>query len=843
MNETNDKIVNFEALHQIVCFFTSMKRIIIFFTIISSVIAASAKQVSVSEAQIVADKFLRSVSRLASRGDSGMQLAHVLTENGQNRLYVFNAAHGGFVIVSGCDATEQVLGYSDSGVFDPLNVAPGLDCMLQYYSQEIGYAIDNDLQPTPDNVQTADARQAIAPMLKTRWGQSTPFNNMCPMVGSSRSVTGCLATAMAQVMKYHNWPDVGEGSRSYESTLGGEKVTLSMNFGETTYDWANMLDNYSAGYNEQQANAVATLLYSCGVACGMNYATSTAPSAELFKALPNNFKYDKSIKMAEKAYYGIDEWNDIVYNELRNGRVVYLAGYNAKSGHAFVCDGYDKNDYFHINWGWVGLDDGYFKMSALDPSEQGIGGSDAGYSKGLEMVYNIKQDQGGEATIEIGFHGDCNINRGSADLGSMTELVFGVTGMTSFSIFKDYYYMRLGIMAVNESTSEETFVQSNNIYWCILSSYYYSLTGKNIRVYANAMGGLADGTYRLYPAIYDMSHELYAKGRVYPGKTPYVIMVKEGNNATFRHPSVDKPLLNAALKQNTQLYKNYRYSVTATVTNRGGDYCQYIHPVLLNCDDLTVVHQGEGLMYELRKGESMTQEHITRLPDDITPGNYYLAMADYEGNLISMPLEVTVKENSGNYTLHASAFTIVDADNVNAYNVQMTLRVSCTAGYFNGVLDAYIHRMGGTSLCRGTSEFFDLAAGQTKVITFNVPFKNAVVGMSYQAAIFDYNVNPCTMLTSFKTFTVGMKSGLNDIVADNYGVMAYPSPASDVINVTAPDAIERVEIYSLSGTQVLSREVTPTLQTTVGVETLTPGIYLLQVQTTHTRHTLRIVKE
>ena len=180
---------------------------------------------------------------------------------------------------------------------------------------------------------------------------------------------------------------------------------------------------------------------------------------------------------------------------------------------------------------------------------------------------------------------------------------------------------------------------------------------------------------------------------------------------------------------------------------------------------------------------------------------------------------------------------------MNADNVQMTLRVSCTAGYFNGVLDAYIHRLGGTSLCRGTSEFFDLTAGQTKVVTFNVPFKNAVVGMSYQAAIFDYNVNPCTMLTSFQAFTVGMKSGLSDIAADAHGVMAYPSPARDVINVTVPDAIEQVEIYSLSGTKVLSREVPPAHQTIVDVETLTPGFYLLQVQTTHTRHTLRIVKE
>ena len=810
---------------------------------LAALLQISARQISPDEALETANRFVRGNSRLRALSQAQMKLAYVKTEGSQNRLYVFNASTGGFVIVSGSDATEQVLGYGTSGAFDAQNMAPGLADMLDIYSEEIGYAIDNNIERTSAPVQTADTRPSIAPMLKTQWGQSTPFNNLCPMVGSNRSVTGCLATAMAQVMKHHNWPEVGEGSRSYESTLGGETVTLSVDFGETTYDWENMLNNYSTGYNEQQANAVATLLYSCGVACGMDYATSTAPSAELFKALPNNFKYDKSIKMAEKAYYGIDEWNDIVYNELRNGRVVYLAGYNAKSGHAFVCDGYDKDDYFHINWGWVGLDDGYFKMSALDPSEQGIGGSDAGYSKGLEMVYNIKKDQGGEATIEIGFHGECNINRGTADLGSMIELVFGVTGMTSFSIFKDYYYMRLGIMAVNESTSEETFVQSNNIYWCILSSYYYSLAGKNIRVYANAMRDLADGTYRLYPAIYDMSHELYAKGRVYPGKTPYVIMVKEGNNATFRLPSVDKPLLNAALTQNTQLYKNYRYSVTATVTNRGGDYCQYIYPVLLNYDDLTVVHQGEGLMYELRNGESMTQEHISRLPDDIAPGNYYLAMADYEGNLISMPDEVTVKENSGSYTLRASSFTIENADNVNADNVKMTLRVSCTAGYFNGVLDAYIHRMGGTSLCRGSSEFFDLTAGQSKVVTFNVPFKNAVVGMTYQAAIFDYNVNPCTMLTSFQTFTVGMKSGLGDIAADALGVMAYPSPARDVLNVAAADAIEQVEVYSLSGSKVLSAKVTPAQEAKISVETLTPGIYLMQVQTTHSRHTLRIVKE
>ena len=820
-----------------------MKRIIIFFTIISSVFAVSAKQIGVSEAQKVADRFLRSNSRLAANGDASVQLAHVLNEDGQNRLYVFNASHGGFVIVSGCDGTEQVLGYSDSGSFDPQNVAPGLDDMLQYYSEEIGYAIDNDLQRAPGYVQTADARPTIAPMLSTRWGQSTPFNNLCPMVGSNRSVTGCLATAMAQVMKYHNWPEVGEGSRSYDATLGGTTMTLGVDFGETTYDWANMLDYYGAGYNETQANAVATLLYSCGVSCGMNYASSTAPSAELFKALPNYFKYDKSIKMAERAYYGIDEWNDLVYNELRSGRVVYLAGYNAMSGHAFVCDGYDKNDYFHINWGWVGLDDGYFKMSALDPSEQGIGGSDAGYSKGLEMVYNIKKDEGGEAGIEIGFHGDCSINRGTADLGSMTELVFGVTGMTSFSIFKDYYYMRLGIMAVNEETGEETFAQSNNIYWCILSSYYYSLADKNIRVYANTLGGLPDGNYRLYPAVWDISHNLYAKGRVYPGKIPYVIMKKEGNNATFKHPTVEKPILNATVTQNTQFYKNYRYSVTATVTNRGGDYCQYIYPALMD-ENLIEVHRGEGLIYELRNGESMTQEHITMLPSTIEAGTYYLVMVDCDGNMINWPEEVTVKENTGSYSLRATGFNITNADNVNAANVEMTVRVTCMSGYFNGVLDAYIHRMGGTSLCRGSSAFFDLTAGQSRDVTFSVPFKNAVVGMSYQAAIFDYNVTPCTMLTSFLTFTVGSISGIDGVTAYTGNAIIYPNPVGDVMRVAADGSLTGVEVYSLSGSKVMAEACEGHSRVAeIDVSALAPGIYVVKVHSGGKCHSLRMVKQ
>ena len=293
----------------------NMKRILTVITMLAALLQISARQISQDEALETANRFVRGNSRLRALSQAQMKLAYVKTEGSQNRLYVFNASTGGFVIVSGSDATEQVLGYGTSGAFDAQNMAPGLVDMLDIYSEEIGYAIDNNIERTSAPVQTADTRSSIAPMLKTQWGQSTPFNNLCPMVGSNRSVTGCLATAMAQVMKHHNWPEVGEGSRSYESTLGGETVTLSVDFGETTYDWENMLNNYSTGYNEQQANAVATLLYSCGVACGMNYATSTAPSAELFKALPNNFKYDKSIKMAEKAYYGIDERNDIVDNE------------------------------------------------------------------------------------------------------------------------------------------------------------------------------------------------------------------------------------------------------------------------------------------------------------------------------------------------------------------------------------------------------------------------------------------------------------------------------------------------------------------------------------------------
>lgn len=187
-------------------------------------------------------------------------------------------------------------------------------------------------------------------------------------------MTGCVATAMAQVINYHKYPEKGIGSNSYTTTTSG--LSVSFNFGATTFDWDNMADIYSLSSTAEQKTAVATLMKACGVSVNMDYGTgaSGAMSAFVPAALVNYFGYDKATAYRERIWFSGQEWEDLVYNELATVGPVYYGGTTARNeGHAFVCDGYRADGFFHINWGWGGQSNGYFRLSALDPSSHGIG--------------------------------------------------------------------------------------------------------------------------------------------------------------------------------------------------------------------------------------------------------------------------------------------------------------------------------------------------------------------------------------------------------------------------------------------------------------------------------------
>lgn len=302
--------------------------------------------------------------------------------------YVFNNEKGGFVIVSGDDATEEILGYSDTGTFDVNNIPDNMKELLDSYQEEITYARNNGMSKAKAANVTEVSKQVIEPLITTRWNQREPYNLQCFTTSGNQAVTGCVATAFAQVMYYHKWPQ--------SETTAIPAYDSYEELPPTTFDWNAMLPCYTEPLIETQAqkDAVAKLFVYCGHAVYMSYGTgsSGASTSYIPKALTNYFGYENKAEEVYRSNYDASKWNDMIYNELLNARpVIYSANTSSGSGHAFICDGFDGQDLFHINWGWGGMSDGYYRLQALNPNSQGTGGSGGygGYSLSQSAIIGI----------------------------------------------------------------------------------------------------------------------------------------------------------------------------------------------------------------------------------------------------------------------------------------------------------------------------------------------------------------------------------------------------------------------------------------------------------------------
>ena len=305
-------------------------------------------------------------------------------------IFIYNVGDNGFVIVSGSNVLPPVLGYSNGDPFPDLEGAPdNFTAWIQHYRDMVEFAQEQGLEPEPDVLRqwnnaleghfpTKNAT-TVDPMITTRWNQDCYYNEYCPETGGGwwggpcgHAYAGCVACAMAQVMKYWNHPEVGIGSHSYIHSEYGEQ---SADFGATTYQWSSMpVEIYS--HND----AVATLMYHCGVSVDMNYGPdgSGAQSRDVATALRSYFGYCGAT-YHEKSAYNQDVWIAMLKSELDLSHPVYYSGSNGSSGHAFVCDGYDANDFFHFNFGWSGAGDSqYYSLSDVN-----------GFHNGQAAVVNI----------------------------------------------------------------------------------------------------------------------------------------------------------------------------------------------------------------------------------------------------------------------------------------------------------------------------------------------------------------------------------------------------------------------------------------------------------------------
>jgi len=390
-----------------------MKKRLMFLSLAMLILSlAKAEEITSQQALQQAQRFVQeriSVGHRAPDVVPQMQMKQV------SGLYVFNMAdHGGYVIVSNDDRALPILGFSDRGSIDPDNMPTNMRAWLQGYADQITWLKAQGTSTTKPAAAAPALRRthstdAIAPMLTTRWNQLEPFNDLVPDFSSERKcATGCVATAMAQVMYYHKWPQqTTEAIPAY--TMKSTSISLP-SLPVTTFDWNNMVDEYLGHYDpatgyfypkeaptEAQRTAVATLMKYCGYAVKMDYGReSGAYSTDIAPALTKYFNYNaETTQIVYRRYYSANRWADIIYHELANGRpVIYGGQTSGQEGHQFVCDGYryeGGTDFFHINWGWGGVSDNYFVLSALDPDEQGSGGSASGEG------YRYQQD----ATIGV----------------------------------------------------------------------------------------------------------------------------------------------------------------------------------------------------------------------------------------------------------------------------------------------------------------------------------------------------------------------------------------------------------------------------------------------------------
>lgn len=322
--------------------------------------------------------------------------------------YVFPNGEGkGFTVVSGDDRLPEVVGYSDKGTYDEENLPSNYVGFMKAYEEMVGQLDNGDSRASASIAEAKALRSsgyqqpAVAPLLgNIQWNQMTPYNNMCPKYnGTNRSVTGCVATAMAQVMMYYQCPKTLQANiPAYVSHTKNLSIP-QINQGET-YDWANMLPQYASyeplNYTDAQATAVAKLMYHCGAACEMDYGSSSGANVTP-AILSTYFGYDSDLMQdLNRDAFTLAEWSQIMDKELSVKRPILYSGRSSDGGHEFICDGTDGNGLYHINWGWGGYQDGYFDVTILNPDKGGAGSGSApdGYNQYCSMIVGIAPDNG-----------------------------------------------------------------------------------------------------------------------------------------------------------------------------------------------------------------------------------------------------------------------------------------------------------------------------------------------------------------------------------------------------------------------------------------------------------------
>ena len=570
---------------------------------------------------------------LTDIGDIFSKPNNQLKSNSEERtMFLFNIGDSaGFIIVSGDNTVQPILGYSNEGKISAGTIPPPVMAWLEGYKQQILIARKNSILPNTEikkmwsgNYPVLKSSGYVDPLCKTKWDQNPYYNDMCPWDYDSvkRTVTGCPATAMAQIMKYWNYPAKGFGFHSYNHSKYG---TLSANFSGTTYDWDNMPNEVNS-----TNDAVALLMYHCGVAVEMDYGVKVSSSYLINEwtiskektceyAYPTYFGYDTNIKGIHKKDYSDREWKNLLKNELDNGRPVQYRGADKESGHTWVCDGYDENDYFHMNWGWGGFCDGFYALDNLTTYTEGTGAGNGSYNSVQAMLIGIQPRT--TEDYELILFDDVTISSSSITYGSGGFTVsVNLKNKSSYDFYGDY---AAAIFDANNTFIDMVEIKEG---YSLPADYSYS---SNLKFTTSGMLDLYPGNYKIYICYrakggswtiadnnFWHNYDTYASLQVNPYKSD-IRLYKDLSIVSDHIYSGDKFVVNTDVA-NYSDYDFEGYFVLALIDKndkKNGGIIDYIEESLPSM----YCFGGDGLTFSTDSLE-------------VSPGSYYMVLMYYSSN-------------------------------------------------------------------------------------------------------------------------------------------------------------------------------------------------------------------
>ena len=527
------------------------------YLVLFSFLLTMAAPVDEQSARRIASDFLRSKMPQVTRAASG-ELTRAITgvaDGDSAGIYVFNC-DGGFVVISADDELPSVLAYGLKNSYDAQIAPPAMQAMLEAYN----HAVNSSVKTRAAVPTHAD----ISPLIKTQWNQNTPYNNNCPVESGVNCPTGCVATATAQIMYYHKWPE--------------------------TFNWDAMKTSYTSEDTGEAVDAVAKLMADVGEKVYMQYGaeSSSALDMDACEALRIRYGYSENTNYIERSCYTAKGWDEVIYNELAANRPVFYGGLSASSGqgiggHAFILDGYQAKDgvgYFHVNWGWGGSSDDYFLISVLNPEQQYTGGNagSSGYSFNQSALVGVEKGELSDAkSMRLCLY-SCTIksDKGTYTRNSASEnfpaiqLMLGVYNSTQPQEARHYdlayaLYKDNKLVEIIDSISLDKLTESKAL------NYLY---GGTFDTGSFAFGkDLADGTYQLRTLSRETGKSLWQQAL--NATCRYIELTINGNQMTtkaygkFDEESVSKFIINSVtVSENCEVGKPITITVNVTDKNK-----------------------------------------------------------------------------------------------------------------------------------------------------------------------------------------------------------------------------------------------------------------------------------